>query len=130
MPPIEVDRDAQKVADSLMPGGESLLTAWYAGAVGEGWLFIRRMSETDEREVLVSRDGVVITRGHTVPRSELPTPVLERCDQQAVAWFVQTPEGDRYRVVQGSRFEELDGEGRVLRSGETTDARLGRWRLR
>lgn len=136
--PGELPADVRRMVDAVAPGGERVFQGREWGWRGEGYRIEVRYPDGDtpghRRSLLVTADGAVLERSHTVGIADVPQHVLASAMQIASrideARIVSGPEHEEYWSLgvhdrAGREFVvELTLDGRVLRSRRSMAARI------
>jgi hypothetical protein len=136
--PGELPADARRMADAVQPRGELVFQGREWGPRGEGFRIDKHYAGGEgpehSRSLLVSADGRVLERDHTVPIPDVPQHVLATALQLGShideARIVSGPEVEEYWAVlvrdrSGRVFVvEVTLDGRILRSRRRVEARV------
>ncbi|MBL8730301.1 MAG: hypothetical protein JNM25_17925 [Planctomycetes bacterium] len=136
--PGEVPADARRTAEAVQPRGERVFQGREWGPRGEGYRidvhYAGDAGPEHSRSLLVTADGRVLERSHTVPIPDVPQHVLASAMQIAArideARIVSGPEHEEYWSVQVHDRSgrvwvvEVTLDGRIVRSLRRTPARV------
>lgn len=135
--PGSIPPAARTAIEAVAPGGQVLFQGREWGSAGDGFRVEKHYPDADpehSRSVLVTADGAVLERAHTVPVTQIPRDVLNAALRAApqieAAWIVSDATRERFWLCElrnrigYSLILKIDLEGHLLYASRRIAARV------
>ena len=135
--PGSIPQAARTAIEAVAPGGDVRFQGREWGPGGDGFRVEKHYADADpehSRSVLVTADGAVLERAHTVPVTQVPRDVLNTAlgaaPQVEAAWIVSDATRERFWVCElrnrigYALILQIDLQGNLLSASRRIEARV------